>query len=214
MEAHMNFPPLDQLAFYVSLAALIVSIFTLWLTYATPFSLQISAPAITQVDDGWPSLLIDFAFYNSGARIANVTSVRIRTFRDSEALSTVLYAQHYVDRFRKVQQMGNKSAAERLMATFVSTVVKGNEVVEVKYYAAPYLNGQKMNLQDVMSMDGLSIDFLVNGKWRNSVFNIKYLGFREKFKGAEFVIPEQGFAPTWYREIEPVVISGSVWGNS
>jgi len=57
----------------LSCLALLVSAFTLWQSYLSPYRLIVSSPALRQVNDPYPSLILYIPFFNDGSRYAIIS---------------------------------------------------------------------------------------------------------------------------------------------
>lgn len=192
----------------ISVLALAASAITTWRTYLSPYRLRIAPPTISQVNDLHPSLLLDLAFYNFGARKALVSDMAIRTFRNSEPIPVELFVQRSQERFDRTP---NLVKDDTKVALFIPFVVASGEPVVGRFHFSPY-EGKTWREEQILQINRLQVDFLINSTWKRKVFDLGYADFSQKFKGSGVVdVPEGGFWPHFYKDVPFAEIKGSFW---
>jgi hypothetical protein len=198
----------DLVTLTFSLLALGISVFTLWRTHLSPHKLLISAPVITNFPDRSPSLAVDFAFANLGARTALISDIRIRPYRNNESAPFELRVQRILDRFTanpNLPEKGDKAAL------FLSFVVKGGDSKSDRFFFS-VMEGHQWTEDDVLQVNGLLFDFRINEIWKKAVFVIGFDGYRDKFKGGNIIeVPEKGFWPYYYSHVGWRRARGRFW---
>jgi hypothetical protein len=196
-------------ALLISVFSLLVSAITLWLSRLLPYQLLILPPAISQVNDEAPSLLMDLSINNFGAKEAVISDIVVHLFCDSEKLQLTLSVQHIVERFGKTDAFGMLQKDTK-RSLFVPLVVKGHDMLAERLYLAPFASPEKWSLDEILRTNKIQIDLQVNGSWKQAVFVLQYSDFSDKFTSTHLVVPEKGYAPRWYRDLPPVMVDGSI----
>jgi hypothetical protein len=62
----------------IALLSLVVSVYTLWRTHLASASLVVMPPAISQANDGLPSLIVDLSILNDGAKPSVLSDLGVR----------------------------------------------------------------------------------------------------------------------------------------
>lgn len=203
----------DWLALIVAIIALGLTLFQYWRTDISPFSLTVMPPVVTQVNDSYPSLIVDLAISNSGGQEAVLSDVTIHLLTYSENSGISLHVQSVLNRESPYGSLHPLDAEKTFSSNFLPVLIKGKETVLLRLLCAPYMSELAvLKEKNVLSTNGIAIDLCVNGITRQNVFILGYRDFCEKFKGDGIVeIPEGGFTPRWYREEKPVTIKGTLW---
>jgi hypothetical protein len=201
---------ISLVSLFIAIISITIALFTFWRSHLSPYNISISPPAITQVNDTIISLMVDFSFYNSGARPAIISDVMVRTFCNSDLLSIVLQAQGMVDRFAEAGNLQFEKGKTK-MAVFVPIVMKGGETKAKRVYLATFLNTTPWPYAELLRINRIEFDFQVNNEWRRAIFRLGYDGFKEKFKEDNRIhVPEGGYTPIWYRANMPERVKGHI----
>lgn len=151
-----------------SLSAILISIATFIHVEMRPFKLMISPPVITLANVEAPSLILDLSFHNAGARPAVVEAIRIHTYSNDKKTSISLYVQQLIKGSVKLAQVALKNESE--VENFVTHPIPKNDTWSIRVLAQPYHSQLPLSLNDIMSVNRLSIDVKVNGTWNKKVF--------------------------------------------
>jgi hypothetical protein len=186
------------LAIVISLLAFGFSFYQYWRSSLSPYSLVVMPPAITQANDELPSLIIHLAMANVGGHEAVLTDMVIRGISKGKAVPITLRPQKLLDNRAKYSSL--PLSDDRLYSVFLPVLIRHDESVNLDIYCTP------------LAIDSLTFDFWINGEEKPAVFTLGYADYGDKFKGGHFLIPKNGFAPRWYRDVKPVRIQPAIWG--
>ncbi len=196
-------------AITISCLAFFFSFYQYWRANLSPYSLLIIPPAVTQVNDELPSLIIDIALTNNGGDNVVLTDLAIRGFSASKQVPVILHAQKTLNRESKYSALPLDST-ETKSSVFLPVLLKNKESTALRLYCAPFASELPLSEAAVLSIDNISIDLSVNGEYKPSVFMLSYPDYQDKFKGKGIIeIPKTGFSPRWYREEKPVRLRAS-----
>jgi hypothetical protein len=197
-------------ALIVSLCALGFSFFQYWNTSLSPYSLLVMPPAISQANDGLPSLVIHLALTNAGGRQAVLTDLVVRGASKGKEVPIILHAQKILD--NKMKYSSLPLSDDRAYSVFLPILIRHDESLNLDIYCTPFANQLPLSEASVLAIDGLILDFWINGEEKRAVFMLGYPDYGDKFKGGgRFEIPKDGFSPRWYRNEKPVRIQSTFW---
>lgn len=165
------------------------------------------APAVTQVNDKLPSLIVDMVLSNVGAHHAVISDVVIHLRSNGKDTGIALHAQNILNRDVPLGALPLVSS-ETLSAVFLPILVTRNETKAFRICCTLWQSDLPFSEAAILQTNQIQLDLFVNGKLRSSVFVLGYNDYRDKFKGNGIVeIPDKGFAPRWYPEKSAVVLS-------
>jgi len=207
--AHKNerrFRLTEWIAAAFAAISVVISAYVFWRTELGPYRILIPPPAVTQANDELPSIIIDVALCNMGAKPALLTDLTVRGLtKTSEAV--ILHAQKLLRRESRISNLPIDQ--DTMQSVFLPVLLRRNESAMLRVYCAPFADEVPLQERAICEIEALAVDVWVNGKERKNVFLFPYPDYCSKFKGGGVLeIPPAGFAPRWYRRYEAVKIRG------
>jgi hypothetical protein len=200
----------DHLAIALSVIALGVSLYTLWVVRVSPFRLLIEPPAISFLNRSESSLGLDMSFLNQGRTPAAILDIEI-TLCDRLGIPVMSPLKP-----RAFHQTPNATDGLSQRSPFIShftpIVVHKGEVINRTIYFAPSeipLMGKVQ--QNQASIETVRIAFNVNTRWNKQCFTWSYSEFDRYLEQRQQLSALMPFPSRFFPDVKPLHLRGSIF---
>ena len=200
----------DHVAIALSVIALGISLYTLWVVRVSPFRLLVEPPAISFLNRTESSLGLDMTFLNQGRTPAAILDIEITLCdRVGNALMPALKPRA----FHQTQPaQGGLSQRSPFISHFTPIVVHKGEVINRTIYFAPSETPGTAKLeQDHAAIDIVRIAFNVNTRWNKKCFTWNYSEFDEYLQQRQQLSALVPFPPRFFPDVKPLFLQGSIF---
>jgi len=200
----------DHLAIALSVIAVGVSLYTLWMVRVSPFKLLIEPPAIAFLNRAESSLGLDMTFLNQGRTPAAILDIEITL---CDRLGIPVMPPLKPRAFHQTQNaLVGLSQRSPFISHFTPIVVHKGEVINRTIYFAPSEIPAMANLQqNHTAIDTVRIAFNVNTRWNKKCFTWNYSEFDEYLQQRQQLSALVPFPPRFFPDVKPLFLRGSIF---
>ncbi len=199
------------IAIFLSLAAFVVSIYTLWVVRVSPVKLVVYPPAVSLMNSTASSIVLDLTFFNHGRTPATVLDIEIDLLDgNGQPIWRPLKPQAFQ---QVVFPQGNLSNNSSVISHFTAFTVIRGETVNRTIYFAPKRRAPSHNVPlETAAVDVLRISFKVNNRWHKKCFTLKFSELKDhERQESELSLIKPPFAPRFFPEAKPLFLRGSIF---
>jgi len=200
----------DYFAIALSVIALGVSAYTLWVVRVSPFKLRVEPPAISFLNRSESSLGLDMSFLNQGRTPAAILDIEI-TLCDRLGIAVMPPLKP-----RAFHQTPSPTDGLSQRSPFIShftpiVVHKGEVVNRTIYFAASEIPLVGKAPPSQASIETVRIAFNVNTRWNKQCFTWRYSEFDEYLEQRRQLSDVVPFPPRFFPDVKPLYLRGSIF---
>lgn len=200
----------DYLAIALSVIALGVSVYTLWVVRVSPFKLRVEPPAIAFLNRSESSLGLDMSFLNQGRTPAAILDIEISLCdRLGIAVMPPLKPRAFHQTPSPTDGLSQRSP---FISHFTPIVVHKGEVINrTIYFAASEIPFVGKAQPSQASIETVRIAFNVNTRWNKQCFTWRYSEFDEYLEQRQQLSALVPFPPRFFPDAKPLYLRGSIF---